>query len=172
MWLVAVAATSWWCVHYDRPWAEPLSQVIIASGWCLTSIINWIIPADPGWIELSARQAKREADILKGVVETLEHEDRNFQQIQEKRGHYNSDAHKKAVEKTAFEQVRSQLEELAAFRGYQSQTTPLLQEIERNLAMTTGRDVERLRPLIHSLIMSLNKRIKQLARAYRGVLPE
>lgn len=168
-WVIAVGATFWWLKSSNDPTAEPTSQVIIAATWLITSLIELFIPSDPGWEELHAKRAKADADILREVLTSLQAERLDFWQIRDKKGNYNSAAHRKAVEIQSFELLRPHIENLHTIRGYTSIASKVLDEIDRNLAMGNGRDVEKLLPLVDRLEAKIEKDLRRLERQYRGL---
>lgn len=166
--VIVVIATAWWRWNYQESEAEPTSQLIIAIAWLFTAILELLIPADPEWEVIRAKRAKAETELLQAVLRCLREERLDFCQIRDRRGAYNSAAHRRAAEVQSFELLKPEIEKLHTVRGYRQSAKAILTEIERN-QQTERKAVDELIRLLDQLEPRLQSHIEKLEGVFRGL---
>jgi hypothetical protein len=166
--VVAVIATYFWLRNHDDASAEPTSQFVIAIAWLVVAILQILIPSDPEWEIIHAKRAKHEQGLLQQVLDRLRAERLNFEQIKSRKGRYNSNAHRKAVEFKSFELLLPEIKALRSIPKFRRRADAIAIEVGRNQSLDE-KDVGKLIAQLNELEPQLQKEIERLGSIHRGL---
>lgn len=166
--LVAVIATYFWLRNYDNASAEPTSQFVIAIAWLIVAILQFLIPSDPEWEIIHAKRAKHDQELLQKVLARLREERIDFEQIVNRKGQYNSSAHRKAVEVTSFDLLLPDIQSLIAIPKFRRRAYAIAKEVKRN-QLSEKKDVDKLIVQLNELEPLLQNEIERLGQIHRGL---
>jgi hypothetical protein len=166
--VIAVIATYIWLRNYGDGSAEPTSQFVIAVAWLAVAILQFLIPSDPDWEIIHAKQAKHDKECLQQVLHRLQAERLNFNQIESRRGQYKSEAHRKAVEVKSFDLLLLEIKALRSIRKFRRQAIAIAKEVERNQSLDI-KEVDELIVQLNELEPLLQKEIERLGSIHRGL---